>query len=103
VHVKFTSYRVFAFLALVVASCAALGGENSSEIAEAPQWSIPPSKLVNLNHPDRVPNNYIVVFKDDDELAKDVPMPMAVSLDVAPGVIPTTEESIARVGQRWLG
>ena len=105
------NYRVVAVIStILVGSGAALAQENALDLANAseiagspavamaPEWVIPASKLVNLNHPDRVPHRFIVVFKDDDELASEVPPALASSLDVAPGELPTTEDKIAGIG-----
>jgi subtilisin family serine protease len=114
--VNYKNYRVVAIISMVlVGSGAALAQENqleipkapemagSPEVAKAPEWAIPPSKLVNLNHPDRVSNRFIVVFKDDNELASDAPPPVALSLDIAPGELPTTEDKIAKIGLALAG
>jgi hypothetical protein len=68
------------------------------EVARAPDWTIPPTKVINANHPERLPNQYIVVFKDDEDLAKDVPVPVARALDIAPDTLPTSTENIKIIG-----
>lgn len=96
---------IYAVISLVMfaASGPLLGEELAPEVVKAPEWTIPASKLVNLGHPERVPNKFIVVFKDDDDLSKDVPPPVADSLEIAPGELPTTTEGITRIGVELAG
>jgi subtilisin family serine protease len=92
------AFLIFTFIAPV-----GIAQDVASEMVKAPQLMIPPSKLINLNHPKRIPNAYIVVFKNDDDLAKQVPSSVATQLTVAPGLLPTSEESITRIGLEMAG
>lgn len=72
------------------------GGESPSSRSDA--LVIPSSKLFNMAHPERMPNQYIVVFKEREELARDVPNSRARSLGIASGELPTTSESVTSIG-----
>lgn len=59
-----------------------------------PEPVIPPSKLLNFDSPIRIPGEYMITFKGDGDLAKDVPTTLLQSLSVGPGILPNTPASI---------
>jgi hypothetical protein len=78
----------------VLATLAILFAQNA--LAEVGTKILPvPSNQTNA---DRVPNHFIVVFKDSAELARDVPPSAAARLDVAPGTYPTSDDDVTRIG-----
>ena len=60
-----------------------------------PDPVIPPSKLINLDSPVRIPGEYMISFKGEDDLKKDIPSVLLNSLKIAPGVLPNTAGNIA--------
>ncbi|MGC2031359.1 MAG: S8 family serine peptidase, partial [Steroidobacteraceae bacterium] len=65
-------------------------------------YVVPPSKLLNLDSPNRVPNQYTVVFKKDSDLlmlsASDV-----AGLKIAPGLLPLSQESTNTLVKAMIG
>ena len=92
-----------AFLATIMAGTLSMNAFSESEplsqrLSSDTPLRVPATKVFNLNNPERVPNQYIVVFKDGMELAKDVPMSVARTLNVAPGALPTTINGVSEIG-----
>jgi subtilisin family serine protease len=57
--------------------------------------SIPSSKLVGFDSPERIPNRYMVVYKDDTELLEPLSAFDATQYRVTPDILPNTPEQIS--------
>jgi len=59
-----------------------------------PDVVIPPSKLLHFDSQIRIPNRYMVKFKDDKALAADVSARNAADMKIAPSLLPDSETNI---------
>jgi len=86
---------------LVRCMLALLGAVSAIHIADAQMdvapVVIPPSKLLHFDSPIRIPNRYMVKFKDDKALATDVSARNAADMKIAPSMLPDSEANI-----KWL-
>jgi hypothetical protein len=58
-----------------------------------PAYVVPETKLLHFDSPIRIPNQYLVKFKDDDSLAK-IPLDGYRSIKIAPSLLPNTVDNI---------
>ena len=62
-----------------------------------PTFIIPPSKLLHFDSAIRIPNQYMVSFKDDAALANDISSGSLPSLKIAPILLPDSADNIRRL------
>ena len=72
--------------------CIALTGCAAEAVA-------PSSKLLHFDSPNRVPEQYVVAFKEHVELLRDVPPSVARKLKVSPNTIPNDPKSIEKLAE----
>jgi hypothetical protein len=60
---------------------------------------VPASKLLYFCSPSRIPGEFFVKIKDNEDLAKDLPATVIQALGILPGLIPDTKEKCTALGR----
>jgi hypothetical protein len=77
-------------------------GQHTSMCGHSPRISIPETKLLHLDSPNRIPNAFMVAFKCDEALAKDIPKSSALRSQVLPGTMPTSQANCAMLAAAFV-
>jgi len=76
--------------------------QQTSMCRHSPPISIPETKLLHFDSPNRIPNAFIVAFKCDEALAKDSPKSSALRSQVLPGTMPTSQANCAALAAAFV-
>jgi hypothetical protein len=60
---------------------------------------VPASKLLHFCSPSRVPGEFVVKIKDNEDLAKDLSPEVINALEILPGLVPDTKEKCTALGR----
>jgi hypothetical protein len=60
---------------------------------------VPASKILHFCSPSRIPGQFIVKIKDNDDLAKELAPTVINQLEILPGLVPDTKEKCTSLGR----
>jgi hypothetical protein len=60
---------------------------------------VPASKLLNFCSPSRLPGEFFVKIKDNEDLAKDLSPAVIKALEILPGLVPDTKQKCTALGR----
>jgi hypothetical protein len=75
---------------------------STSICMHSPSVRIPENKLLHFDSPNRIPNAFIVAFKCDEALAKDIQKSSALRSQVLPSTMPTSQGNCAALAAAYV-